>query len=118
MGTGVPKPSGVGGVCTSVSVQAPEMVRVPLEELVLQIQLLKLGPTAAFLEQVIEPPPPRSVQAAVAQLQAVGALSAEEQLTPLGAHPPFQATCITQGSHFLGGCGFPHSTGTVDLGLC
>ena len=96
-------------------VQAPEMVRVPLEELVLQIQLLKLGPTAAFLEQVIEPPPPRSIQAAVAQLQAVGALSAEEQLTPLGAHCPPQSHSSLRALSFLWWLRLPHSNASVDL---
>jgi ATP-dependent RNA helicase DHX29 len=60
------------------------MVRVPLEELVLQIHMLRLGPAAAFLQKVLEPPPPKSVAAAVSQLQDVGALSPEESLTPLG----------------------------------
>lgn len=32
--------------------QAPEMARVPLEELVLQIHLLGLGPAAEFLSKV------------------------------------------------------------------
>ena len=67
-------------------VQAPEMVRVPLEELVLQIHLLKLGPAGTFLQQVLEPPPVKSVVGAVAQLQALGALTEQEQLTPLGEY--------------------------------
>ena len=61
------------------------MVRVPLEELVLQIHLLGLGPAGSFLERVLQPPPPKAVQGAVSQLQAVGALDASETLTPLGA---------------------------------
>lgn len=64
--------------------QAPEMVRVPLEELVLQIHLLGLGPAGQFLERVLEPPPKASVEGALAQLQALGALTAQQQLTPLG----------------------------------
>jgi ATP-dependent RNA helicase DHX29 len=60
------------------------MVRVPLEELVLQIHMLGMGPAATFLEKVIEPPPARSIQAAVAHLQALKALSSAEHLTPLG----------------------------------
>ena len=60
------------------------MVRVPLEELVLQIHLLKLGPAGTFLQQVLEPPPVKSIVGAVAQLQALGALTEQEQLTPLG----------------------------------
>lgn len=60
------------------------MARVPLEELVLQIHLLGLGQAAQFLGKVLEPPPPKSVTGAVAQLQAIGALTPAEQLTPLG----------------------------------
>lgn len=65
-------------------VQAPEMVRVPLEELVLQIHLLGLGPAGQFLEKVLEPPPKASVEGALAHLQALGALTPQHQLTPLG----------------------------------
>ena len=63
------------------------MLRVPLEELVLQIHLLRLGRAGAFLAAVLEPPPERSVAAAVEQLQAIGALTSAEKLTPLGARP-------------------------------
>lgn len=65
--------------------QAPEMVRIPLEELVLQIHSLGLGPAAQFFERVLEPPPAKSILSAIAQLSAVGALSENERLTPLGA---------------------------------
>ena len=61
------------------------MARVPLEELVLQIHLLGLGPAAEFLARVIEPPPAKSITGAVSQLQAIGALTPEEAFTPLGA---------------------------------
>lgn len=72
-----------------VATQAPEMVRVPLEELVLQILLLGLGPAGQFLDKVLEPPPKASVEGALARLQALGALTAEQQLTPLGdPNPP------------------------------
>ncbi len=64
--------------------QAPEMVRVPLEELVLQIHLLGLGPAGQFLEKVLEPPPKASVEGALTHLQALGALTPDQQLTPLG----------------------------------
>ena len=69
-------------------VQAPEMVRVPLEELVLQIYLLGLGPAGQFLEKVLEPPPKASVEGALAHLQALGALTPQHQLTPLGLLAP------------------------------
>lgn len=70
--------------CHYCSLQAPEMVRIPLEELVLQIHSLKLGPAAQFFERVLEPPPTKSITGAVEQLAAVGALTDTEQLTPLG----------------------------------
>ena len=66
------------------AMQVPEMARVPLEELVMQIHLLGQGPAALFLAGVLQPPPPRSIQAAVAHLQSLNALTPEEQLTPLG----------------------------------
>ena len=71
------------------------MVRVPLEELVLQIHLLKLGPANEFLQQVLEPPPAKSIEGALAQLQSVGALTKDEQLTPLGTHVLLSScTCL------------------------
>jgi HrpA-like RNA helicase len=73
--------------------QAPEMVRVPLEELVLQIHLLGLGPAGHFLEKVLEPPPKASVEGALIHLQALGALTPDQQLTPLGQSA---ASIITQ----------------------
>jgi ATP-dependent RNA helicase DHX29 len=53
---------------------APEISRVPLEELALQIHLLGLEPAAAFLREVIEPPPGRAVEAALGALVEVGAM--------------------------------------------
>ena len=73
--------------------QAPEMVRVPLEELVLQIHLLGLGRAAAFLATVLQPPPAAAVDGALATLRDVGALTADEQLTPLGARSVSLASC-------------------------
>ncbi len=70
-----------------MGLQAPEMARVPLEELVLQIHLLGLGSATGFLARVIEPPPAKSITGAVSQLQAIGALTAEETFTPLGELP-------------------------------
>ena len=113
------------------------MVRVPLEELVLQIHLLALGKAGSFLARVlqvwwgraghptrqrcmpgpcrarspspppprhllhlathpsapvpflspaVQPPPDKSVAGAIRTLQEVGALTAGEELTPLGEH--------------------------------
>lgn len=65
--------------------QTPEMLRVPLEELVLQIHLLRLSRRAEdFLARVLQPPPARAVEGALRTLREVGALSEDEELTPLG----------------------------------
>ena len=61
----------------------------------LQIHLLGLGPAGQFLERVLEPPPKASVEGALAQLQALGALTAQQQLTPLGRlHLHYKEACI------------------------
>lgn len=72
------------------------MVRVPLEELILQIHLLGLGPAEAFLSRVLQPPPAKAVQGAVTQLQAIGALNLEERLTPLGNDLDLEPRALTQ----------------------
>jgi ATP-dependent RNA helicase DHX36 len=66
--------------------QPPEMLRTPLEELVLQLKMLKLGRAAEFLSKAMEPPNPRSVKNAIDQLQQLKALDMSEELTPLGHH--------------------------------
>lgn len=54
--------------------QVPEIMRVPLEELVLQIHLLELGSAAEFLPELLQPPPQKAVDAAVSSLQTIGVL--------------------------------------------
>lgn len=67
--------------------QAPEIHRVPLENLCLQARLLKLGKPMKFLKSVIEPPPVQSIKSAVQHLRALGAFTViDNELTPLGYH--------------------------------
>lgn len=69
--------------------QLPEIQRVPLEQLCLRIKILDV-----FAEQtlesvfcrLIEPPAVGSLDAAKQRLQDLGALTADEKLTPLGYH--------------------------------
>ena len=49
--------------------QLPEMLRTPLEELVLQIKILKLGMAEQFLEKAIERPPQKSIHDAITLLK-------------------------------------------------
>ena len=49
--------------------QLPEMLRTPLEELVLQIKILRLGMAEPFLSKALEAPKKKSVQDAVQLLK-------------------------------------------------
>jgi ATP-dependent RNA helicase DHX36 len=66
----------------------PEMLRAPLEELVLAVKSLSPNAeAAAFAARAIQPPPARAVANAIDLLVAVGALRrSDETLTALGAH--------------------------------
>lgn len=70
--------------------QAPEVQRVPLEQLVLRIKALKYpGTSAEVCARLIEPPAPQAVQRAVEELTFLEAMTIEngkEQLTALGVH--------------------------------
>ncbi|KAG2502148.1 hypothetical protein HYH03_000635 [Edaphochlamys debaryana] len=83
---------------------APEITRVPLEELVLQILLMGLGPVADFLARVLEPPQPRAVAAALEVLRQVGALeppqsaSASASAAPAPPEDPSPPAAPTSGA--------------------
>jgi ATP-dependent RNA helicase DHX36 len=64
----------------------PEISRVPLDALCLQIKILKLGDVRAFLRRAIEPPNETAVAAALRSLQELDAVDHADELTPLGHH--------------------------------
>lgn len=66
----------------------PEIHRVPLEQLVLQVKMLNLEDPHAFLADTITPPPVAAVDTAVGLLTDIGALAPtkDRKLTPLGRH--------------------------------
>ncbi|KAL5787272.1 hypothetical protein ACOSP7_004221 [Xanthoceras sorbifolium] len=66
--------------------QVPEMLRMPLVELCLQIKLLSLGHMKAFLSKALEPPKEEAMTSAISLLYEVGAIEGDEELTPLGYH--------------------------------
>lgn len=66
--------------------QVPEMLRMPLVELCLQIKLLNLGHINSFLSKALEPPKAEAISSAVSLLYEVGAIEGNEELTPLGHH--------------------------------
>lgn len=66
--------------------QLPEIMRTPLEELCLQIKILKLGPIARFLQRALDPPSEKAVNLAIKNLIDLNALDRSENLTALGVH--------------------------------
>ncbi|RID44875.1 hypothetical protein BRARA_I01640 [Brassica rapa] len=66
--------------------QVPEMLRMPLVELCLQIKLLGLGHIKPFLSKALEPPSEGAIASAISLLHEVGAVEGDEELTPLGHH--------------------------------
>ncbi|NXR81661.1 DHX36 helicase, partial [Pycnonotus jocosus] len=66
--------------------QLPEILRTPLEELCLQIKILKLGGIAHFLSKLMDPPSRDAVTLAINHLMELNALDRQEELTPLGVH--------------------------------
>ncbi|KAG2600990.1 hypothetical protein PVAP13_5KG562300 [Panicum virgatum] len=65
--------------------QIPEIKRMPIEELCLQVKLLDSNCRIAdFLKKTLDPPIPESVRNAITVLQDLGALTQDEQLTELG----------------------------------
>ncbi|KFV03270.1 putative ATP-dependent RNA helicase DHX36, partial [Tauraco erythrolophus] len=66
--------------------QLPEILRTPLEELCLQIKILKLGGIAYFLSKLMDPPSRDAVMLAINHLMELNALDKQEELTPLGVH--------------------------------
>ncbi|KAL7119617.1 hypothetical protein ACP275_02G073900 [Erythranthe tilingii] len=66
--------------------QIPEIMRMPLVELCLQVKLLSLGGIKQFLSQALEPPREEAIASAVSSLYEVGAIEGNEELTPLGYH--------------------------------
>ena len=67
------------------AVGVPELLRSDLQETCLdvKVQAFKM-PVADFLAGAIEPPPPSAVGIAMQNLVSLGALTKEEELTPLG----------------------------------
>lgn len=69
--------------------QLPEIQRVPLEQLCLRIKILDVfsdRTLESVFSRLIEPPATGSLDAAKQRLQDLGALTADEKLTPLGYH--------------------------------
>lgn len=64
--------------------QTPEMLRLSLQDLVMRVKICKLGDIEGTLSQALDPPSSRNIRRAIDALIEVDALTAREELTPLG----------------------------------
>jgi HrpA-like RNA helicase len=64
----------------------PEILRLPLEQLCLQIKAMKMNDVVTFLGKALSPPPLENVRNALELLENVNALDEDQNLTPLGHH--------------------------------
>ncbi|KAK2193777.1 hypothetical protein NP493_5g02083 [Ridgeia piscesae] len=62
------------------------MLRTRLEELCLQIKMLKLGRIETFVGKAMQPPSMEALHHAISTLVHLNALDEQEELTPLGYH--------------------------------
>ncbi|XP_063973081.1 ATP-dependent DNA/RNA helicase DHX36 isoform X2 [Diachasmimorpha longicaudata] len=64
----------------------PEILRTPLEQVILQAKILQLGSVEVFLGSLMDPPEERAIHLALEHLRTLNALDSNERLTPLGYH--------------------------------
>ena len=67
-----------------VDQQTPEMLRLSLQDLVMRVKICKLGDVEHALSEALDPPSSKNIRRAIDALIEVGALTEQEQLTPLG----------------------------------
>lgn len=64
----------------------PEMLRTPLEQVILQAKVLQLGRVDIFLGSVMDPPEDKAIALSLDLLRTLNAIDNNENLTPLGYH--------------------------------
>ena len=65
--------------------QAPEMLRLSLQDLVMRVKICKLGDIEQTLAQALDPPAPKNIRRAIDALIEVRALTPQQELTVLGS---------------------------------
>uniref|UniRef100_A0A182K5F6 ATP-dependent RNA helicase DHX36 n=1 Tax=Anopheles christyi TaxID=43041 RepID=A0A182K5F6_9DIPT len=64
----------------------PEIVRVALEEVILQIKILQLGEARAFMAHLLDKPNDGIIESSLELLNRLNAIDDGQKLTPLGFH--------------------------------
>ncbi|XP_068159676.1 putative ATP-dependent RNA helicase DHX57 [Drosophila tropicalis] len=99
----------------------PEIQRVPLEQIVLRIKTLQMFArlnTPSVLLETLEAPTEDSVMGALSRLRNVGALDAEDQLTPLGHHLAALPVDVRIGKLMLYGAIFQCLDSVLTIAAC
>ena len=94
---------------TMTEFQVPEIKRTPLEQIILQIYIMKLteNTPTTFLSKAIEIPDDANIKSAMNTLRDIGALDAvTSKLTPLGYHLANLPVGAKLGKLLLYGCLF------------
>jgi len=68
------------------SFKKPEILRKRIDEVILQIKMLKLGHAHPFLNRLLESPSTKAIDLSLQRLNSLAALDDDENLTPLGFH--------------------------------
>uniref|UniRef100_A0A182W6T2 RNA helicase n=1 Tax=Anopheles minimus TaxID=112268 RepID=A0A182W6T2_9DIPT len=64
----------------------PEIIRVALDEVILQTKILQLGETRAFMEHLLDKPTDEVIEESLQLLNRLNAIDNDQKLTPLGYH--------------------------------
>ncbi|XP_017146133.1 putative ATP-dependent RNA helicase DHX57 [Drosophila miranda] len=99
----------------------PEIQRVPLEQIVLRIKTLETFAsrnTLSVLLETLEAPSEDSVLGALTRLRDVGALDADDQLTPLGHHLAALPVDVRIGKLMLYGAIFQCLDSVLTIAAC
>ncbi|KAL8952548.1 MAG: hypothetical protein Q9222_001538 [Ikaeria aurantiellina] len=95
--------------------QTPEMLRLSLQDLVLRVKICKLGSIEDTLSEALDPPSAKNIRRAIDALIDVKALTASEELTPLGRQLAKLPLDVFLGKLILLGCIFGCLDATVTI---
>ncbi|KAL8887744.1 MAG: hypothetical protein Q9215_004718 [Flavoplaca cf. flavocitrina] len=95
--------------------QTPEILRLSLQDLVLRVKICKLGAIEPTLAEALDPPLAKNIRRAIDALVDVKALTAAEELTPLGRQLAKLPLDVFLGKVILLGCIFKCLDGAVTI---
>ncbi|KAL8902085.1 MAG: hypothetical protein Q9207_004881 [Kuettlingeria erythrocarpa] len=95
--------------------QTPEILRLSLQDLVLRVKICKLGSIEQTLSEALDAPLVKNIRRAIDALADVKALTAAEELTPLGRQLAKLPLDVFLGKLILLGCAFKCLDATLTM---